>query len=101
MNLESIYKATEKRIIVEKEKGNLVKIREEQLYFTGVVMGIVARTDNTYESITTDPDLQSKSLQKGIKDAENVTLTDNIIFEAMSYNQSIDDLAFSKKGNNE
>jgi hypothetical protein len=102
MNLESLYKATEKRILALKEQGNTVKIREEQLYFTGVVMGIVAKSDNTYDTLKDDPELASKALQKGIKDAKDIPLKDNIIFEAMSYSQSLDELALGiKKDTNE
>ncbi len=101
MSLKKIYEATEKHIKALKEQGNTIKIREEQLYFTGVTMGIVARTDNTYDTLKTDPELQSESLKKGIKDAENIELSDNIIFESMCYAKSIDDLALTNEAKNE
>ena len=101
MNLKEIYEETDKRIRVLKEQGNTIKIREEQLYFTGVTMGIVARTDNTYKALKSDPELTNKSLKKGIKDAENIELSDNVIFESMCYAKSIDDLTLTTKDQNE
>ncbi len=97
MILDKIYKDTENRIKTLKEQGNTAKIREEQLYFTGVTMGIVAQTDNTYETLKTDSELTNESLKKGIKDAEEIDLKDNIIFEAMCYAKSIDELALKKE----
>lgn len=97
MILDKIYKDTENRIKTFREQGNTAKIRREQLYFTGVTMGIVARTDNTYETLKNDPELTNESLKKGIKDAKEIDLKDNIIFEAMCYAKSIDELALKKE----
>ena len=99
MEIREVYKKVLKDLEKYKKQGNIARFREEQLYFTALVMGVVAKKDENYlefketELFVDHPE----SYKKGIIDAENINMNDNILFEAMSYNDEITRMLPTKK----
>ena len=91
MEIREVYKKVLKNLERYKKQGNITKFREEQLYFTALVMGVVAKKDENYPEFkeTELSEEHPKRYKQGIIDAENINMNDNILFEAMSYNDEI------------
>lgn len=91
MEIREVYKKVLKDLEKYKKQGNIAKFREEQLYFTALAMGIVAKKDGNYLEFkeTELSENHPESYKQGIIDAESININDNILFEAMSYNDEI------------
>ena len=91
MEIKEVYKTVLKNLEKHKKQGNIAKFREEQLYFTALVMGVVAKKDGNYLEFkeTELSEDHHESYKQGIIDAECINMNDNTLFEAMSYNDEI------------
>lgn len=91
MTIKEAYKKVKKALLTYKNEGKITEFREEQLYFTALIMGIVSIIDNKYETFkkTELEKNHSKRYNQGIIDAESIELTENVLFEAMGYNEEL------------
>ena len=91
MEIREVYKKVLKSLKESKEQGKIADFRGQQLYFTALVMGIVARKDDNYDEFKTKEFSvdHREEYKQGIIDAEKIVLSENILFEAMSLNDEI------------
>lgn len=91
MEIKEVYKAVLKDLNRLKKQGKIAEFRGEQLYFTALVMGVVAKNDGNYAEFkeTELKEDHPDRYKQGITDAENINMFENILFEAMSYNDEI------------
>ena len=103
MEIREVYKKVLKNLKQAKEQGKVAYFRGQQLYFTALVMGIVARKDQTYEDFKTTELAENhrEEYKQGIIDAEKIVMSENILFEAMSYNDEITRMPLAKETKNE
>ncbi len=94
MKLQTIYEETEKRIEKNISEGNPGNNRDEILYFTSLIIGIVARIRNEISELETTrkAEKHEEEYYRGIKDSKKIELTENIIFEAMNFSESLEEL---------
>jgi hypothetical protein len=91
MEIKEVYKKVLKDLTRLKKQGKVAEFRGEQLYFTALVMGVVAKKDGNYTEFK-EAELKEAHpdrYKQGIIDAENINMFENILFEAMSYNDEI------------
>ena len=91
MEIREVYKKVLKNLERFKKQGKIAEFREEQLYFTALVMGVVAKKDKNYPEFkeTELKESHPDKYKQGIIDAEQINMSENILFEAMSYNDEI------------
>lgn len=91
MEIKEVYKKVLKDLNRLKKQGKIAEFRGEQLYFTALVMGVIAKKDGNYAEFkeTELSEDHPERYKQGITDAENINMFDNILFEAMSYNDEI------------
>lgn len=91
MEIREVYKKVLKDLEKYKKQGNIAKFREEQLYFTALVIGVVAKHDKNYDAFK-ESELSEEHPEKykqGIIDAENINMNNNTLLEAVGYNDEI------------